>query len=231
MAHEIFDIAALRERTRVFEDRSDAGKRLGELAQKQLGQEDVQVLAVPAGGVPVAVALCRRNGWPLDVAVVSKITLPWNSEAGYGAVAFDGSVHLNERFLLRLGLSPQEIDEGIETTRAKVRRRSDRFRGERPWPELRGKTVLLVDDGLASGFTLRAAVAAVRERGGERIAVAVPTGHQRSLEQVAQVVDTLLCANIRSGVPFAVADAYRIWRDLGEDEAQRLLCPFLGQGS
>jgi putative phosphoribosyl transferase len=153
---------------------------------------------------------------------VSKITLPWNTESGYGAVAFDGTVLLNHDFLSRLRLSSQDIDEGIARTKEKVSRRMEKFRGNHPFPHLR-RPVILVDDGIASGFTLLTAVEALRKAGCREIILAIPTTHEESLTRILEKVDAVYCPNLRSGWSFAVADAYEHWRDLGEEEVVNLL--------
>ncbi len=176
-------------------------------------------LAIPAGGVPVAAAIAERLQIPLDVAVVSKITLPWNTEAGYGAVAFDGTMRLNEDLLPRLGLTEEQIERGIDETTQKVLRRVKRFRGERSFADLTKRRVILVDDGLASGFTMLVAIEALRKAGAQHLCVAVPTGHASSLPRMASEIEALYCANIRGGFSFAVADAYEEWTDVTEEEA------------
>jgi predicted phosphoribosyltransferase len=213
----LLDTPAMRERTGVFRDRAHAGEVLAALAARE--PRDTLVLAIPAGGVPVAAALCRALDLPLDVAAVSKITLPWDSEAGYGAVAFDGTCRLNDEMVPDLGLSAEEIAEGERRARAKVARRVLFLRGGEAAPPIGGRAVLLVDDGLASGFTLAVAVEAVRRAGARRVAVAVPTAHRRAAERLAPAVDAFYCANLRGGLRFAVADAYRSWRDVSEGEA------------
>ncbi|GAB4279153.1 MAG: phosphoribosyltransferase [Deferrisomatales bacterium] len=213
---------SLRDRDRVFLDRTDAGGRLAALLGEWAGT-DALVLAVPAGGVPVAVEVARALELPLDVAVVSKVTLPWNPEAGYGAVAFDGTVELNEELLAYLGLTRRETEEGVARTRAKVARRVAALRGDRPFPRLEGRPALLVDDGLASGFTLRVAAGALGRAGAARVIVAVPTAHRGALGRLAGRVERVYCPNVRSALPFAVADAYRLWRDVPEEEARAAL--------
>lgn len=221
----IREVKSLRERSGIFHDRTDAGEILAELvATVQIARP--LVLAIPAGGVPVAARVARKLGCCLDVAVVSKVTVPWNSEAGYGAVAFDGTVRLNERLLARLGLSDEQIRRGIEQTREKVFRRVELFRADRPFPEVAGRTVVLVDDGLASGFTMQVAVEALRKGGAEHLVAAVPTGHLQAVQNLAAQVDQLCCVNIRSGWSFAVAAAYRNWRDVTERQAARILAHF-----
>jgi predicted phosphoribosyltransferase len=224
-ASDIREIRMLHERTAVFLDRADGGEILSELLAP-LRTVQPLVLGIPAGGVPVAARVAQRLGCCLDVAVVSKVTVPWNPEAGYGAVAFDGTLRLNESLLACLGLSEEQIRLGIEQTREKVRRRVELFRGDRPFPELAGQTVILVDDGLASGFTMQVAVEALRKAGASRIVVAVPTGHLEAVRKVAEQADQVCCANIRSGWSFAVAAAYRQWRDVSERRAARILARF-----
>ena len=179
----------------------------------------------------MAAAIAPRLGAPLDVAVVSKITLPWNTEAGYGAVAFDGTVRLNEALLPRLALSQMDIRDGIEATTAKVTRRLRRLRANRPLPALSGRPVVLVDDGLASGFTMRVAIEAVRNAGAEQIVVAVPTAHARATREIASEVTALYCPNICGGSSFAVADAYERWSDVNEDKVLSILEPFFPESS
>jgi putative phosphoribosyl transferase len=208
----------LRERSHVFRDRAHAGGVLAEMLAPYC-QTDAMVLAIPAGGVPVAAVIAERLKIPLDVAVVSKITLPWNTEAGYGAVAFDGTVRLNEDLVPRLGLAEEQIQEGIGQTTQKVLRRVKKFRGDRPFLDLSKRSAILVDDGLASGFTMLVAIEALRNAEARAICVAIPTGHWSALQRMAQEVEAVYCANIRSGLSFAVADAYEVWTDVVEEEA------------
>ncbi len=218
----ILEIEKLHDQTGLFADRNEAGQVLSGL----VGQLDLQhplVLAIPAGGLPVAIPLAEALGCQLDVAVVSKITLPWNSEAGYGAVAFDGGYLLNEPMIRAVGLSESDVGLGLAKTRAKVVRRVAALRKGRPMPDLLDHEVILVDDGLASGFTMRAAVAALRRAGAKELIVAVPSGHEEAVRSMAQQVDVMCCANIRSGRSFAVAAAYRHWCDVSEAEVEQLL--------
>lgn len=207
----------------VFRDRADAGRLLATLVRTLSPDESAIVAGIPAGGIPVAAVLAAELHLPLFAAVVSKVTLPWNSEAGYGAVAFDGRSLLNRELVLQTGLTGPQIDKGLERTREKVMRRHRRFSAITGEPEFSGRTVLLVDDGLASGFTMRVAVVAVRAAGAARIIVAVPTGHGHAVRAVEPAVEALCCANVREGMWYAVADAYRHWSDVDEDEVDGLL--------
>jgi putative phosphoribosyl transferase len=208
----------LRDRSHCFRDRAHAGEVVAGMLD-QYRQSNALVLAIPAGGVPVGAVIASTLLIPLDIAVVSKITLPWNTEAGYGAVAFDGTVRLNEDLVPRLGLTEGHIQEGIDQTTHKVLRRVEKFRGDRPLPDPSKHPAILVDDGLASGFTMLVAIEALRKAGAEDIRVAVPTGHWSALQRMAQEVEAVYCANIRRGFSFAVADAYRAWTDVAEEEA------------
>ena len=223
---KIIDLPQLRGRTRVFSNRTDAGGVLAGMLEEFAGSGAI-VLAIPAGGVPVAAVIASALELPFDVAVVSKITPRWNSEVGYGAVAWTGTARRNEQVIPQMGLTEQEIAEDTARTLDKVRRRVEALRGDRPMPELAGRTVLLVDDGLASGFTMRVAIEAVRDLSAGEIVVAVPTAHDTSARLVAAEAKAVYCANLRSGWSFAVADAYRRWRDMEEDEVERIVKGFM----
>ncbi len=176
------------------------------------------VLAIPAGGYPVASVIARRLRLELDVAVVSKITPSWNSEVGYGAVAFDGVARVDEGLAAELGIGREERRAGIEAASRKVAGRVASLRGGASAPELSGRPVILVDDGLASGTTMLVAIDAVERLRPAAITVAVPTGHVDAARRVAARTEALYCANLRSGPRFAVAAAYESWRDVADDE-------------
>lgn len=218
----LYELQNLRERTGVFADRADAGRQLAPLLRGLAGANAV-ILAVPAGGVPVARELARALALPLDVAVVSKVTLPWNTEVGCGAVAFDGTVKVDRPFLESIGLSGEALEAAIDRTREKVLRRIAALRGGDPTPDVAGRLAVLVDDGVASGFTLRLAAEAVRRAGAAGVEIAVPTGPLRSVQELLSVADRVYCANVRTAPRFAVADAYRSWYDEDDASAARLL--------
>jgi len=221
MTSNIIDLPEMREQTHVFQDRTHAGQVLARMLEADDKQAGI-ILAVPAGGVPIGVVMAEKTGLDFDVAVVSKITLPWNTEAGYGAVAFDGTVKLNKDLVRRVNLTAEDVKKGIEKTTAKVARRVKKLRGRKLFPDLGKRSAILVDDGLASGFTMRVAVTALRNAGAGRIVVAVPTGHRRSVEMIAREVEKLYCANIRGGLSYAVASAYRHWSDVAEEDVVKI---------
>jgi putative phosphoribosyl transferase len=225
MKSNIIDLPELREQTHVFQDRTHAGQILAEMLSARDKQAGI-IFAIPAGGVPVGVVMAEKTGLDLDVAVVSKITLPWNTEAGYGAVAFDGTFKLNENLMRRVNLTAEDVKKGMEKTMAKVARRVTKLRGCQPLPDFGNRSAILVDDGLASGFTMQVAVTALRNAGAGRIVVAVPTAHRYSAEMIARDVEALYCANIRGGLSYAVASAYRNWWDVGEEDVVNILEQF-----
>ena len=228
MTANLIELTEYRDRCRIFRDRPHAGEILAGMLTAA-ASDDAVVLAVPAGGVPVGREVAQRLNLPLDLLVVSKITLPWDTEAGYGAVAFDGTVRVNKALVQRLRLSRNEVEQGISRTREKVGRRQVLLRGGRPLPAFKGRPVIVVDDGLASGYTLSVGVEALRKSGVAPVMVAVPTGHLDSVERLAREADLIYCANIRAGRRFAVADAYERWSDVAEEELMAMVAGLLAR--
>ncbi len=223
--NSIFELPELRDRKYVFRNRHHAGKVLADMLEAYAGSNAL-VLGIPSGGVPIASVIAQRLNLELDAAVANKITPSWNSEWGYGAVAFDGTLWMDSGMSEAAGLSEEEIAEGTRRTLEKVARRNRVIRGNRPFPDCRDRTVILVDDGVASGVTLQAALQAIRKAGAGKIIVAVPTGHAGPIGEVAEQVDAVYCPNIRSGYTFAVAEAYEFWSNLDEHIAAAVLQEF-----
>jgi predicted phosphoribosyltransferase len=219
----VHDDPALRDRAPVFPGRQEAGERLGHCLAGLPGLDDPLACPIPAGGIPIGIAVSRALGCPLRPLIVRKVQIPWNTEAGFGAVTWDGRVFLNEDLLGRLGLNQDQVQAAIRKAQANVRERVMRFTAGMSYPDPAGRSCIIVDDGLASGYTMAAAAEALGALGPRRIVVAVPTGSLGAVERVADLVDELICLNIRSGNSFAVADAYEEWYDLTEEEALSLL--------
>jgi predicted phosphoribosyltransferase len=215
---DILDSPRLREQRFVFKDRHDAGKQLGAFIKTLPAIKKPLVLAIPAGGVPVGREVAVALGAPLSLAIVRKIRIPGTTESGFGAVTWDGQVLINEPLRAVLGLSDAEVEEAVAQTRENVSARVARFTGGKPVAAMEGKTVIITDDGLASGFTMLAALRSIRQRNPARIVVAVPTASASSAARVSGHADLLVCLNIRSGRTFAVAEAYREWYDLDDRE-------------
>lgn len=225
MNTQLYNIHQLRQKTGVFRDRKQAGEVLAKML-REWKESGAMILAIPSGGIPVGIEVAAALGLPLDVVIVSKILLPWTTEAGFGAVGFDGSVWINQEYVDNYALDQSTIERQTQATLEKVRRRVKLFRGDRPWPDLRNRPVIVVDDGIAAGSTLRVAVKALQNSGAEKIIVAVPTAHEESLVRIMGRVEAIYCANIRSGSQFAVASAYLHWDDVEETDAVRMLTSF-----
>jgi predicted phosphoribosyltransferase len=205
-----------------FRDRQDAGGVLATQLDTYAGRDDVIVLALPRGGVPVAFEVARALGAPLDVFTVRKLGVPGYEELGFGAIATGGVRVLDDHLVGRLGLSADLVDRITARERRELERRERVYRGDRPAPVLAGKTVIVVDDGLATGSTMRAAVQALRVLGPARIVVAVPTGARESCEALRPLVDALVCATMPE--PFrAVGLQYEDFRPTTDEEVCRLL--------
>jgi len=215
---EIIDDPGLRNRLYVFEDRFQAGELLVGKLEEYRGDEDAYVLAIPAGGVQVAVKVAEGLGIPLDVVVTRKLHIPWNREAGFGAISWDGLIFLNEPLVASLRLTREEIELCVAEEREAIDRRLRAFRGDRPFPDLRDKTAIVVDDGLASGFSMMTTLRALRSRGVREAVVAVPTAPVSAINLVKPHANRIICLNIRSGPIFAVANAYKVWYDLTDGE-------------
>ena len=220
----LVEISRFRNVTNIFEDRKHAGIVLSEMLSSYKNTDAI-IFGIPAGGAPVAAAMSNKLNLRLDFAIVSKITLPWNTEAGYGAVAFDGSVLLNNNIVSEIGLSEGDVEEGIKKATNKVQMRLKKLRGDKPFPDTQNITSILVDDGIASGFTMLTAINALKRIGSKDIIVAVPTAHLKSLELISPEVQKIYCANVRDGWGFAVASAYKNWRDVDELELNQLIIP------
>jgi len=155
-------------------DRRAAGRALAEALGRYAGRKDVIVLALPRGGVPVAAEIVRGLDVPLDVMLVRKLGAPWQPELAMGAIASGGVRVMNDEVVRGMGISPEAIERVAQEELQELERRERAYRGDRPWPDLTDKTVILVDDGLATGATMHAAIDAVRAQNPARIVVAVP---------------------------------------------------------
>ncbi len=216
---------SLRDKVYVFKDRKEAGMLLGRKLSGYKGIDGI-VLGIPSGGVPVAAEIAKALGFSLDLIIVRKVQIPFNPEAGFGAVGPDGKALLNRDLLSRLDLSEEDVDQQIQKTRDVIKRRDELFRGGLPFPSVKKKVVIIVDDGLASGYTMRSAIDFIRRREPGKIVVAIPTAPKRTVDLILPQVDELVCLNVRTGFTFAVADAYENWYDLKDAEVISILKSF-----
>ncbi len=218
----IIDEPVFRNRKYVFNDRIEAGIFLVDKLRGVVGRDAI-VLAIPLGGVPVGYVVAKALNLRFDVVIVRKIHIPWNPEAGFGAVAWDGQVIFNEPLLKNLGLSKEEVEKCVAGEKEEIERRLSVFRGGKPFPDLHNKTVLLVDDGLASGYSMLATAISVEKEKPRETIIATPTASANAIRLVEPYANKVVCLNIREGYPYAVADAYRSWYDLSEEEVKEFL--------
>ena len=219
---KIIEMRELRNKNYVFRDRLHAGELLASKLKPYVGKDSV-LLAIPSGGVPIGSTIAKELGLQMDLIIVRKLPIPYNTEAGFGSMSWNGEVKLNEKLVEQLQLSDHEINSIIRDVKSELDKRMEIFRGNRPFPELKGKTAIIVDDGLASGYTLLAAISSVKKLSPSRIIVAVPTASKNAVDLLAPYVDEIFCLNIRETKIFAVADAYQEWHDLTQQEVLKLL--------
>ena len=203
----------------MFRDRDDAGRQLARLLRPYEGQDAV-VLGIPRGGVPVAHAVARELRAPLDIVAVRKLPIPFDPEAGFGAVSPEGAVVLNDDLVRRTRLAPDEVRAISADVAREVRRREREYRRGREALSVKDRPALVVDDGLASGYTMLAAIGSVLARGASKVAVAVPCASASALDLVMRRAGEVYCI-VRSEEPvFAVASFYDAFPDLTDDEVR-----------
>lgn len=178
---------------RTFENRRAAGRALAEVMRRWASAPDTLMLALPRGGVPVAHELGLALGLPLDVFIVRKLGVPGQPEVAMGAVASGGACLLNRSMINWLDISPEALAEETATEQRELARRERVYRGQRPPADYKGKTVILVDDGVATGASMRVAVSALRRAGAARIVVAIPVAPRDALAQLEEEADEIVC--------------------------------------
>jgi putative phosphoribosyl transferase len=213
----------------IFPDRAEAGRVLGIKLSKYAGREDVIVLGLPRGGVPVAYEVARALRVPLDVFIVRKLGVPGFEELAVGAIASGGVRVLNEEVANALPNRDEIIETVTQRESAELERREHEYRDGRSAPELQNKTVILIDDGLATGATMRAAVKALRQRGAAKIVVAVPVGPPDTCKEFEEVADEVVCASAPEFFQ-AVGQYYDDFSQTSDDEVRALLAKAAAEG-
>jgi putative phosphoribosyl transferase len=207
---------------RQFRDRTEAGQLLAAQLTTYAHRSDVLVLALPRGGVPVAFEVAKALQVPLDVLIVRKLGVPGYEELAMGAIASGGVRVLNEQVVRMLNIPKKVIDKIAAHEQGEVERRERLYRGERPPVEIHGRTIILVDDGMATGATMHAAVVAVRQRGPARLIIAVPVAASATCEEFATEVDELVCLSQPEAF-YAVGIWYEHFSQTTDEEVRHLL--------
>jgi putative phosphoribosyl transferase len=205
-----------------FHDRVDAGRQLANRLMEYAGQPDVLVLALPRGGVPVAYEVAQALSAPLDIFLVRKLGVPGHEELAMGAIATGGVRVRNEEVIRMAGVTEAQIAAVAADEQRELERREREYRGDRPEPEVRGRTVILVDDGLATGSTMRAAAEALRHEGARRLVVAVPVAPPETCEAFRSEVDEIVCA-ITPEPFYGVGMWYKDFSQTSDEEVRDLL--------
>jgi putative phosphoribosyl transferase len=201
----------------VFENRFDAGRKLAEKLLEYTDKSAI-VLGIPNGGVAVALSVALALNADLDLVISRKIPLPLSPEGGFGSVTDDGTMILNEALVKQAGLTQQQINYQVSQVRADIRQRSLLHHRDRPPLSVAGRTLIVVDDGLASGYTMRAAITSLRLRRPEKIIVAVPVGPVAVVEELREFADEVVTCAVGTESRFYVADYYRYWHDITDTE-------------
>jgi putative phosphoribosyl transferase len=207
-------------RSPLFENRYDAGSKLAAKLSEYKGK-DIIVLAIPNGGLPVAVPVALALDADLDIVVARKLPIPLLPEGGFGAVADDGTTIFNESVLKAINLDEHQINYQVNKVRSDIRERSLVYRNNRTLSVIKGRTAIIVDDGLASGYTMLAAVESVKRRGPVRIIIAVPAASEAAVTEVSKAANKVITVETAHVPKFYIADYYRYWNSLTDAEGLR----------
>lgn len=205
-----------------FLNRATAGRMLATRLQRYAGEGDVLVLALPRGGVPVGFEVAAALKAELDVLIVRKLGVPGHEEFAMGAIASGGAQYLNEDVVRRMGIGPQAVEAVLQAERAELARREKLYRGARPPLKIEGRTVILVDDGMATGASIQAAVTALRSQQPKRIVVAVPVAPADAAQRLADVADEFVCVQTPANF-YAVGQFYGDFGQTSDAEVRELL--------
>ena len=206
----------------MFTDRIEAGRKLGKRLHDYHSSSPL-ILAIPMGGVPVAYQVAKKLQGELDLVIPRKLPIPWNPEAGFGAMTIDGNIVLNHELVEGAHITKPQVNVVAELVLTEIQRRNKALRGDRPPAEVEGRTVIIVDDGLASGYTMLAGIRHVRAMNPAELIVAVPVASAQALRLVSQEADKMVCLVESPEIPFAVAGFYITWKDLTDQDVKQFL--------
>ncbi|MGZ9096830.1 MAG: phosphoribosyltransferase [Micavibrio sp.] len=205
-----------------FENREEAGQELSNALAQYKDKPDTIILALPRGGVPVAHEAAKILNLPMDVWLVRKLGVPGHEELAMGAIALNGTYHINKEIALSLNVPQRLLNQVIARERIELARRNKLYRQGRPIPEIKGKTIIIIDDGLATGATMRAAIESLRQMHAAKIVAAAPVGAKETCRALAEVADEVAC--LRMPEPFyGVGQWYRDFSQTSDEEVQKIL--------
>ena len=211
----------------LYADRAEAGSALACALANYASLKDTLLLALPRGGVPVAAIVADTLALPMDIMVVRKLGIPGQPELAMGAIASGGAVFLNRELTERLGIPATSIDKVMQEEYRELKRREHAYRGDRPYPDLNGKTAIMVDDGLATGASMKASIEAVRKLGSARIVVAIPVGPPDTVAEIGRLADEIVVP-MQPDNFYAVGQWYRWFDQTSDETVQHLLAKHWG---
>lgn len=206
----------------IFENRIGAGRKLAKKLLKYKASKPL-ILAIPRGGVITALPVCKELEAEFDLMIVRKLPIPWNPEAGFGAVAMDGTVYFNPEVYPLLNLPEAVVEEVVRAAKLEVERRNQVYRQGKPYPAVEGRVVILVDDGIATGYTVLAAVRSLHARRPSKLVVTAPIAQAHAAELVEREVDELICLHLSYDPIFAVASFYKDFPELSDAQVLKAL--------
>ena len=205
----------------MFVDRADAGEKLTD-SLKKFKEEDVIVLAVPRGGLEIAYDTIKTLGFKWDLIIPRKIGAPHNKEFAIGAVSADGSYFINDDYVKMYGISQDYIEKEVSEQTNEIKRRMKEYRGKDTFPEVKDKTVIIIDDGIATGFTILAVIKAVKKQGAKKIILAIPVGPRETIEEFKEIVDEVICLYIPDEF-YAVGSYYVDFKQVTDEEVFKMM--------
>lgn len=206
----------------IFRDRTEAGRLLADALASLKGEKEVIVLAIPRGGVPVAKQVADAIGAPLDLVITRKIGAPGQPELAVGAVGQEGEVVTNADLVAMLNVTEEYLREESKRQAGEIERRMRAYRGDRPYPDLAGKTAVIVDDGIATGATIRAAAVSARRRNAARVILAAPVGSSRAIRELSGVADQVVCLSTPENFE-AIGEFYEEFEQVEDEVVRRIV--------
>lgn len=205
-----------------YTDRKEAGLILAKSLKQYENKSDILILALPRGGVPVAYEIATRLNLPLDLCIVRKLGVPWHQELAMGALGYDGTVFLDKTLIAEFGISEAEVEKVIFAEKMELKRRLEKYRGDKPLPVVKNKMVIVVDDGIATGASMRVALKTLRKQGPKKLVLAIPVMAASTYAEMKHLVDELVCPLVPAHF-YAVGQWYQTFTQTTDEEVLALM--------